>query len=114
MVWAAIFCSHWRCGVLQWREASNFLKGAVHTLVVGHERIADGGLADVADDARGDVLVGHLTPGHGEARLAEARAVQLQRQLAQLLAGELARAREHGHEGRNGVAAGAEEVGELL
>ena len=44
----------------------------------------------------------------------EAGAVQLQRQLAQLLAGELARAREHGDQRRNGVAAALDEVGELL
>ena len=96
------------------REASSFCRALSTRSVVGHERIADGGLADVADDARGDVLVGHLAPGRCETRLAEARLVQLQRQLAQLLAGQLARAREHGDEGRNGVAAGPDEVGELL
>ena len=58
----------------------------IDPLVVGHERIADGGLADVPDDARGDILIGHFTPCSGEVGFGEPRPVQLQHQLTQLLA----------------------------
>ena len=44
----------------------------------------------MADDAGGDVLVGHLPPGGDELGFAEAGAVEFQGQFAQLLAGEVA------------------------
>ena len=38
------------------------LQRMIDALVVGHERVADGSLADVSNDACGDVLVGHFAP----------------------------------------------------
>ncbi len=104
MVCAAIFWSHWRCGVVQALRGEHLLQCVVDALLVGHQGVADGGLADVADDAGGDVLVGHLAPGGGQVGFAEAGLVEFQRQLAQLLAGQFARPGEHGHQRRDVVA----------
>jgi hypothetical protein len=50
--------------------------------------IADSGLANVADDAGGDFLIGHPLPGGGEVRFGEARLVEFVLQFAELFAGE--------------------------
>ena len=60
-------------------------------LVVGHERVADGSLANVSNDACGDVLVGHFAPCGGQIRFGEPCFIQFQYQFTQLLAGEFAR-----------------------
>jgi hypothetical protein len=49
----------------------------VHALGIGQQRVADRGLAHVADDARGDVPVGRLAPGGGQTGLGEAGPVEV-------------------------------------
>lgn len=52
------------------------LQGTVHPLGEGDERIAKGGLPDVADDAGRHVLIGGLLPCGGEVSLGEAGIVE--------------------------------------
>ncbi len=85
----------------------HLLQRPIHALLVRHQRVAGRQVADKADDMRGDVLVGHLAPGGRDAALAEPGPVQFQRQLAQLLAGQVARAGQHGQQGRDAIAVGA-------
>ena len=86
----------------------------VDAFVVGFQRIANRRLAEVADDAGGDVLVGQLAPGGVQAGLGEAGAVQCQGQFARLLAGEFAWAGEYGDQCGQGVAVATDEVREVL
>ena len=87
---------------------------AVDPLLVGDQRLMAGGGADVADDPRRDLLIGRLPPGRAEARLVEARPVERQRQLPQLLASQFPRARQHRHQRRNLVLVARDEGRERL
>ena len=86
----------------------------IDALVVGHERVADGSLANVSNDACGDVLVGHFAPCGSQIGFGEPCFVQFQYQFTQLLAGEFARTGEYGHQCRNVVAVALDEGGKLL
>ena len=103
-----------RPGLACWGLGQQVLQGVVHALGIGHQRVSYGGLADVAHDARGNVLVAELAPGAGQTHLGKAGLVQRQHQFLELLAREVARAGQHGDEGGQLVAVAFDEVFECL
>ena len=94
-------------------RGQGLLEGMVHPLAVGDELVAGSGLADVADDAGGNVLIGGFAPGGMEIGFGEAGLVELVEQFAELFAGKFARAGEDGVQGWDTVALVADEGGEL-
>ena len=86
------------------------LDGTVDTLFVGDPGAAEGGLADVADDGGGDVLVGGIPPGGAESGLAEAGVLEGQPEGLELRAGQLARTLGDDGEGRQLVEVLADEA----
>ena len=70
----------------------DLLHGLGHALIERNQRFAQCGLADIANDAGGDFLIGLLAPGGAEIYLVVAVSIQQQAHFAQLLAGEITRA----------------------
>jgi hypothetical protein len=74
------------------------------------ERIAEGGLADVADDGGGNFLIRHGPPGNGEANLGKTFVLESEAKLAEILAGQLLRPGDDGNEGGDLIALGIDEI----
>ena len=90
------------------------LQRLLHPLLVGHQWIAQGRLADPAHDRGGHLLVGGFPPGRGQGGFAVAALIQRQAQLAQILAAQLPGSGEHQREGGQVVAGIAHEGTEAL
>ena len=71
------------------------MHGGLHALVKRHQRLAQGGLADVGHDAGGNVLVALVAPGGFELGFGVARFVQQQAHFFELCAGEVFGAVDH-------------------
>ena len=85
-----------------------------YPLLERYQGLPQCGLADVADDAGGDLLVGLVAPGAFEVGFGVAMLVQQQAYLAQLLAGEIAGPVDHHGEGRRLVELVVDKVVEAL
>ncbi|VAW94458.1 hypothetical protein MNBD_GAMMA20-1226, partial [hydrothermal vent metagenome] len=68
-------------------EPVDFAHGILHPLLKGNQGFAQGRLADVADDAGGNFVVGLVAPGGAQGGLAEAVLVEQQAYLFELFAG---------------------------
>ena len=90
------------------------LQGLVHPLVVGHQCIPQGRLADVPHDRGGHGLVGGFAPGRGQGGFVVAPLIEGEPEFAQVLAGEVPWPLQHGDEGRQSVAGIAHEGREPL
>ena len=68
-------------------RCQNALQSAIHALVIGQKGITHHRLANIANDAGGNLLVGQLAPSGGEIGFAKAGLIQFPQNLAQLFAG---------------------------
>ena len=83
-------------------------------MVVGHQCIPQGRLADVPHDRGGHGLVGGFAPGRGQGGFVVAPLIEGEPEFAQVLAGEVPWPLQHGDEGRQSVAGIAHEGREPL
>lgn len=106
--------SHWRWGGVPSLAREDFPESAIDSFFVGEEGIAEGGLADEADDAGCDVGVGFFTPGGLQVCLGVAGGVEGEEDFAKVGSGELARPLGDDFEGRELVHLLAHELGEAF
>ena len=85
-------------------RSKHLLQRPIDTLFIRHQRIASGNVADEAHDVRGDLLVGQVVPRRRHLYFAEPGLIERDGQFAELLAGQVARTRQHGEQRRDVVA----------